>query len=195
MDIGTRDDGEPGFSPSLEEAFVAAEKERPVADNRSSDSGAELIALELGQTGIVGFALPVKKVSRIQIVVAVELIEVAMEFVATRFADGRNDPAGVPAVLRAVGSGQHAELPQHLDAEQIARRAPRSVVGLVVDIGSVQKKAVGVHAAAADAHLGAFSLIGIVTAAEVGSHARLQEGQLLEAAPIERQIADLFIVH
>src|SRR5262245_52161082 len=122
MDIGIRDDGEPGFPPSLEEPFVAAEEERPVAENRSSDGSPELVALELG------FVLLVKKVSRIQIVVAVELIEVAMEFVAARFADGGDDSAGVPPILRAVGAGQHAELAQHLDAEQIARSAARSVV-------------------------------------------------------------------
>src|SRR5262249_29174961 len=121
MDIGIRDDGEPGFSSSLEEPFVAAEEESPVANNRSSDGGAELIALELGQARIVGFVLLIKKVSRIQIVVAVELIEVAVEFVTARFGDGGDDSAGVPPVLRAVCARQHAKLAQHLDAEQIAR--------------------------------------------------------------------------
>src|SRR5262249_58478673 len=123
MGIGTRDEGEPGCVPSLEEAFVAAEEERPVADNRSSDGPPKLVALELGQARIVGFALPVKKVSRIQIVVAVELVEIAMEFVTARFADGGDDSAGIPSVLRAVGAGQHAELAQHLRPEPVARCA------------------------------------------------------------------------
>ena len=179
----------------MAEPFVAAEEERPVADNRSSDGSPKLVALEFGKPGTVRFALLVKKVSRIEIVIAMELIEIAVEFVAARFADGGDDPAGVAPILRAVGRGQHAKLPQHLDAEQVARGAARRVVGLIVDIGPVQKKAVGVHAAAAHAHLGAFPLIGIVTAAEIWSHARLHKGQRIEAAPVERQIADLFIVH
>src|SRR5881628_4069689 len=98
-------------------------------------------------------------------VIAEELINVAMQFVAARFADGGDDSARVAPILRAVGGGQHAKLPQHLDPEQVARGAARCVVGLIVDIGPVQKKTVGVHAAAAHAHLGAFPLIGIVTAA------------------------------
>src|SRR5207245_43818 len=116
MGIGVGDKGEPRFSLSLTEPFVAPEEESPIADNRSSDGGPELIALEFGQARVIRFALPVKKVSRIQIVIAVEFIDVAMEFIATRFADGGNDAARVPSIFRAVGAGQNAKLPQHLDA-------------------------------------------------------------------------------
>src|SRR5437867_6594327 len=116
MGVGVGDEGEPGFSLSLTESLVAAEEERPVADNRSSDGGPELIAFEFGQARIVGFALLVEKVSRIQIVIAEEFVDVAMEFVAARFGDGGDDSAGVPSIFGAVRAGQHAELPQHLDA-------------------------------------------------------------------------------
>src|SRR6266481_6804273 len=124
MGIGVGNDRKSGFPLSLTEPFVAAEEESPVAENRSSDGGPELIALEFGQPRIIRFALAIKKVSRIQIVIAVEFIDVAMEFVAARFGDGGDDSAGVPPILGAVGAGQHAKLPQHLDAEQIAEALP-----------------------------------------------------------------------
>src|SRR5262245_40716710 len=82
MSIGVRNEGELGFSLSLAHAFVPAEEKGPVVDNRSSDGGPELIALELGQSRIVRFTLLVKKVSRIQIVIAVEFIDVAVDVVA-----------------------------------------------------------------------------------------------------------------
>ena len=170
----------------MAEPFVAAEEESPVVGNRSADGCSKLIALEFGQPRIVRFALLIKKISRIQIVVAVELKEIAVEFVAARFSDRGDDSARVPSILRAVRPGQHAKLPQHFDAEQVARGAARGVVGLIVDIGPVHEKAVGVHAAAADAHLDAFPLVGLATAAEIRRHARLQESQLLEAASVER---------
>ena len=195
MGIGVGDKGQSGFPLPLTKPFVAAEEKRPVADNGSPDGRPELIALELGQTRIVRFALYVKKVSRIQIVIAVEFINVAMQFIAARFADSRNDSAGVPPILSAVCAGQHAKLPQHLDAEQVARGAARCVVRLIIDIGPIQEKAVGVDAATANAHLDAFALIGLAPAAEIGRHSRLQEGQLLEASPIKREIPDLFIIH
>src|SRR5439155_5461786 len=110
MGVGVGDEGKPGFPLPLTEPFVAAEEERPVADNGSPDGRPELIALELGQAWIVRFALYVKKVSRIQIVIAVEFINVAMQFVAARFADGGDDSAGVPTILIAVCDRQHAKL-------------------------------------------------------------------------------------
>src|SRR5437867_11910713 len=125
------------------------------------------------------------KVSRIEMVIAKELIDVAVQFVAARFADGGDDSARVAPILRAVGGGQHAKLPQHLDPEQVARGAARGVVGLIVDIGPVQEKTVGIHAAAANAHLGDFPLFVIVTAVEIWSHARLHDGESIEAAPVE----------
>src|SRR5262245_14479251 len=169
MGFGAGNNGEPGFSLALTEPFIAAKEERPVVHDRSANGCSELIALEFGQTRIGGFLLPVKKVSRIEIVVAVELIKVAVEFVAARFGDGGDDSAGVPPIFGAVRAGQHPKLPQHLHAEQVPRGAARCVVGLIVDICAVQKKAVGVHAAAAYAHLDAFALIGLAATAEVWS--------------------------
>src|SRR5207247_5442497 len=126
---------------------VAAEEKRPVADNGSPDGRPELIALELGQTRIVRFALYVKKVSRIQIVIAVEFINVAMQFIAARFADSRNDSAGVPPILSAVCAGQQAKLPQHLDAEQVTRGGARSVVHLIIYVGPIREHSVVLGAA------------------------------------------------
>src|SRR5439155_18202981 len=167
MGIGVGDEGQSGFPLPLTEPFVAAEEKRPVADNGSPDGRPELITLDLRQTRTVRFALYVKKVSRIQIVIAVEFINVAMQFIAARFADSCNDSAGVPPILSAVCASQHAKLPQHFDAEQVARGAPGRIVRLIVDIGPIQEKAVGVHAAPTNAHLDAFALIGLATAAEI----------------------------
>src|SRR5262245_65349062 len=102
MSIGVGDDGDSGCSLPLAEAFVAAEEESFIFENRSTNGAAELIALEFRQPRIVGFGLPVKKVSRIQIVIAKKLKHIAVEIVATRFAGGGDDASGVASILRAV---------------------------------------------------------------------------------------------
>src|SRR5439155_15158905 len=120
---GVGNDGNSGCPLPLTQSFVAAEEESPIFEDWSADRATKLIAFEFRQPRIAGVALPVKKVSRIQIVIAEKLKHIAVECVTTRFAGGGDDAAGVAPVLRVVCAGKHAKLPQHLAATQAPRRA------------------------------------------------------------------------
>ena len=76
--------------------FVVAEDEGPVLADRASGSGAELVALVRRFRLVTGIG---EEVIRIQLIVAQELVEVAMECVRSRFADGVDHSAGGSPVL------------------------------------------------------------------------------------------------
>ena len=115
-----------GAAEVLAQGLVAGEEEDLIFFDGPPKRPAELVALELG------LALGVEEVARVEVVVAVELVERAVEGVAAGLRDGVDLPAEVAPVLGAVGVGLDAELADGLKAERRSGGAPRGAVGEVV---------------------------------------------------------------
>src|SRR6266705_4569018 len=68
-----------------------------------------------------------EEVVRVQLVVAQELVDVAMEFVGSRLTDGVDYPAGGPAILGRVVAGDHGEFLNRIHAQGDPGDAARAV--------------------------------------------------------------------
>src|SRR5207249_2581953 len=92
--IGGNEGAEPAQGAPYSVALIAAEEERSVASDRSSQGAAELGSLER-------VARALEEVARIQYLVSVESEEVAVKGVGARFRDDIYDAAGIVAELCA----------------------------------------------------------------------------------------------
>src|SRR5574341_219946 len=70
-----------GFTQPLSQGLVAKKEERPVLSHRATQAAPELVPLE------VWFAAGIEKVSSVKVIVALELVEAAVEVVGARLGD------------------------------------------------------------------------------------------------------------
>ena len=165
----------------LAHALVAGEEERAAAHDRAAQRRAELLALQL-------LGLAREEVARIEGVVAHEVEEGAVELVGAGLGGGVERAARL-AELGGVGALLHLELLERVD-RRLDQRAALVMVG---DVGAIEHERGLAAADAADR--GARDVVGAdaeqVAAARQQDRARRQARQLVEAAPVQRQVHDL----
>ena len=170
---------------ALVQPFVGGEEERLVADHRPAGREAELIALERR-------LLHVEEVPRVERVVAVELERRSVQRVGARLSGGIDHAARVVAVLRAEAVGQHLELANGLDAEDVARRAP-GLAELIVQVRPVEREQIRGVARAVHAQLRAEAGGRSLAAGLRQLHAGRERRELHVAPAVERQPLDLLL--
>ena len=112
--------------------------------------------------------------------------------VRARLGDGAHDAARRAAELGAVAVRLHAEFLDGVDAEQDARQARGRLVGDVGDVRAVHQVAGLLGTRAADRELRGAEAAGEVARRRAADDdARLQGGELHEAAAVERQLRNL----
>src|SRR5262249_42225074 len=129
--------------------LVIAEDESSVLANRAAGRGAELVA------SVSWFWLPSgigEEVVRVQRRVAQALVDVAMERVGPRLADGVDNPAGGPSIFGRVVAGDHGEFLNRIHAQADSDHAARAV-GVIVDAEPVDPVVVLRGPASRDGHL------------------------------------------
>ena len=123
-------------------ALVVTESEQPVAEQRTTEGGAELVLLQHG----LGLILRREVVARLQRIVAVELPRRPRQRVAARLGDDIHHRAGVAAVFGREGMGQDLEF-----LDRVGGRAQHEAgVERVVVGGAVHEEIVGLVAHAVD---------------------------------------------
>ena len=168
----------------LDEGLVAEEEEGAVARERSAERAAELVAVE------VGLVVGVEEVARVERVVAVELVDAAVELVGARLGQDVDLPARVAAELGAVGVRLDPELANRLHAERRAGGAAGRAVGEVVLQRAVEQVHVRARILTVDAHAEPVRDDRAAVAMRKGQHARLQQREVGVVAAVERQLLD-----
>ena len=164
--------------------FVGAVEEDPVSYNRASHTAAELVPPEGRQVR------GIKKVSRIQRVVAEEVVRLAVPGVAARFAHGvEHAPQGAP-ILGAEKAGLYLELARAPGAVHHVVWPGGSIVLVISQIGSVQQKEVVIRTPPGNIDLRPVSAVrGDSGLLELG-HSGLQQNQIGKAAPVQGKFID-----
>jgi hypothetical protein len=160
---------------AVDEPLPVQEKEGPVAPKRAAGSSAELVLLER-------LDIARKKVARVEDVVAEELVQRTVKFVAPGFGDDTGEGAGRAAAFGRRGMRQNAKLRDGIDgdAQRIAAIHPVQVSGAVEQIK------VGFRTLAVD-DVRLARPQGAAGAGDAGGerrHACLQEPQLGEVAAV-----------
>src|SRR5882672_1680204 len=94
----------------LTDGFVVAENEGLTLYNRPPSGGPELVAVKWR------YFIGVEVVSRVEHLIADEVVTIAMELVVPRLGDSIDNPAGGPAVLCRIVAGKDRKLLNRVDA-------------------------------------------------------------------------------
>ncbi len=184
--VGVRDHSQIGLPGDLADPFVIHEKEHLVFFDRSAESASELIFPEglLHRGGEGG---------RVQRAVANEFVCRTVVVVGPR-PRHRVDHRAVAPVLRAVSIREHLKLGDGIDAQRRSQNPrARSAVLIILDVCAVEDFALPIGTRAGNRPIVAETDVGIMqrAGARFVDHARSQQDQFLEVAPVERQIAHL----
>jgi hypothetical protein len=177
------DGGDDGAAEAIAEAFVGKEEEVLVLADGAAEAAAELVALEFGAAG------GVKEVAGVEVVVAVEVVEAAVELVGAGLGERVDLSAGVAAELGGVVVHFDAKLANGLDAESGAGGRTGRAVGEVVLRGAIDEIDVGTGILAVDAHAEAVGNHGAAIAMRKGDDAGLEESEIGIVATVEGQVA------
>ncbi len=169
--------------------LVAGEVEQAIAAERAAERQTELVPHEVGLAG------GIEVVGRVERVVAVEFEGAAARRVRARFGEHVDLAAVVPAELRAVRVRFDAELADGLHPERRPRRASRRAVGEVVLQRAVEQIDVRPVVLPVDAHPETVRHHRAAVARRKSQDARLQEREIGEVAPIQRERFDRPGVH
>ena len=181
--------GHPGDAEPFDERLDRSEEECAVLSNRTAEDAAHLMTEKIGNR----LVRLIEVVLRVEHRVAVELERRPGERVLPRARHGVDDPASRPAELGGEGIGEHLELAHRLDAQQYpGRRSGRLVVN-VINVGPIEQKAALLGPRAVDRDFRRSPSDHVVSGGERGRHAGLQQRELLERSPVERQLPDLLV--
>ena len=117
-----RNEGDVGDAEILAVAFVVGEEKELVFFDRTTEGGAVVVALELGDAGLV------EVVAGVEEAVAKELVDVTVELVGAGGGDDGDLRAIALAVGSGVGVGDDVEFANAVDAEELAGGAAGSDV-------------------------------------------------------------------
>src|SRR5206468_1884291 len=106
-----------------------------------------------------------------------------------------DDAACAAAVLGAVVVDQHLELAHRLDAQQAAGGAAGRAVALRIRVGAVDLITDLIRPGARNRYLRSHPAIDLLLRARRRGDAWLQERELAEIAAVQRQLADLLLLH
>src|SRR5262249_46300314 len=112
-------------SQRMPEPFVVTEEEHLVFFNWSAQRTAKLIAPEWRDSRVAWLGLLVKEVSRIEGAVSQEFESCAMQLIGAGLRDHADLPAGALAVFGRIGIAEHVELPDGVNAQQLAADSSR----------------------------------------------------------------------
>ena len=175
----------------LSQSLVAAEEERPILCDRTAQISAKLIPFERREIA----RRIVEEGARVEPAVAIEFEQRAFQRVRPRARHRRHDAAGAPSIFRAVVIDEDLKLPHRFHAEESARGAPGGSVALRVRVGAVELIADLIRSRAGNRDLRPHPAIHLLLGARRRRDARLQQGELTEIAAVQRQLANLFLVH
>ena len=177
-------DGRDRPAEALPQPLVAHEEERAVAAHRAAEGEPELVAAE------VRLLHGVEVVAGVEGVVAVELVDAAVEGVGAGLRDDVDLPARAPPELGAVGVRLDAELAHGLRAEGGPGRAPRRAVREVVHERAVEEVHVRARVLAVDARGQAVGDHRPPLAIREGDDPGLQEGEVGVVAAVQGKVAN-----
>ena len=188
---GVGDEGDEGLAEVLAVAFVVGEEEELVLAEGATEGGAEVVALELGDAGAV------EVVAGVEVAVAEELVDGAVEGVGAAGGDDGDLRAVALAVGGGVGVGDDVELADAVDAEELAGGAAGGVVderGSGV-LDAVEEEEIVLRAAAGDGEHAADRGVGGAGAAAalvgVVDGAGVEQDELVVGAAVEGELLDL----
>ena len=190
-EAGVGDEGDVGDAEVLAVAFVVGEEEELVVPDGAAERGAEVVALELGDAGLV------EVVAGVEEAVAEELVGGAVELVGAGGGDDGDLRAFALAVGGGVGVGDDVELADGVDAEELAGGAAGSDVderGAGV-LDAVEEEEIVLRAAAGDGEHVADG--GVRCADRAGALRGVVDGggvegdELVVAAAVEGELLDL----
>ena len=174
----------PGERLAHPRAFIAAEDEQPVSNERAAERRPELIALELRD--VPGRVVEI--VARVEGGVPVELVGRASPPVGAAPGHEIELAAGAPAVLRGIVGGLHLEL---LDG--VHRRHHDDLVDVeVVVVDAVEQEVVGLLPRPVDAHGSALGRV--LRSFRRQQRAGHERGKLEEVTAIEGKADDPLVV-
>lgn len=185
-------DAASGFDRQLfAKAGVLAKEERPSAHDRPAQAPAELVAKEIEFLDREGR-------SRVERLVAVELVRAAVKVVTAALGDDVDDRAGRPAELGRRAAGHHTEFLDAVDG----RKDRDTVDQRLVVVHPVEKKIIELLPYAVHRQGGAsgvavakrFSIAAAavgIAAGNAAMHPGSERRQLREVPPVEGQLLDL----
>ena len=141
-----------------------------------------------------GNSARIEKVSGVELVIAHKLKYGTAQFISARLRDHAHVRSRAFAVFRRVGVGQHIELPDGFDAQQLpadtARSNPNAVAARVLD--AVQQEEILQRPAPGHGEIVPSSACGRLTLERrIVDGSRVESDQVIEAAPVQRQILNL----
>ena len=165
--------------------FVRPEEEGLVLDDRTADRSAELVEIQRVDVRAREHR------SRVQRVVAQELVRRTVEAVRSSFGHDVDDRGAVPSELGGEVVRRDAELLNHVDIG-VDRHASRGE--LIVVVGAVEQEVVGAVPLAVDERRIAAGGSAEHDVAWIARGAGLQLHQLQHVASVQRQLADTLLV-
>jgi hypothetical protein len=143
----------------LAKAFVVAEDEGSILDDRSAEGPTELVPPELGY-----LARGVEFISSVERGVAEKLINSTVQLIRASAGDRIDYSARGFAVVRGCVRSNDGELLNCVDAKVRANDATRSAVGVVIDTDTVDAIVILLRASASNGELIAQPSIGTLVA-------------------------------
>ena len=167
--------------------LVIYEEKRAIFVNWSAQRSAELVA------SIRRRLFEIKKVPCVERAVGVVAVSRSVELIVAGARDSRNDGPGGAAILRVARPRCDSQLAHRLNARIVLEAgASGRTVGMVVDVGAIEKEGIGVAAPAGrgETRAGAELEAAETRAGSIGDDSRHERYQRIIAPAQQRQFPD-----